>query len=158
MPDKKGQKMPDNLRRNIIDISVHAVSGLIFSAAIYIMSGRPSYAAAFFAGAVLIDLDHLIDHFLYFRNRFRLSEFLSAAHINSGKIYLFLHAWELAIALLLAGEVFGKPFLMIFAAGLSLHLIIDNVQRKNPFAYLISYRIMKKFNANIILPEITGPR
>lgn len=141
------------IRRNIIDISAHILSALVFCTLIYLATGRLSYVAAFFTGAVLIDLDHLIDAFLFFGARFDLKDIFDSSHLNSGKVYLFLHAWELVIVLVFIGLSFDLMILTIFACGLALHLTIDSVQRKNKIFYFISYRLMKRFDVRALLPE-----
>jgi len=142
------------LRRNIIDISAHVLSASVFCAIIYSASGKLSYAAAFLMGAVFIDLDHLIDSFLFSKTKFNLKDFFSASHINSGKVYLILHSWELIFVLFLVSYTLNSAQLFIFACGLTLHLTIDIVQRKNKLAYFIFYRLMKKFDVKVILPEV----
>lgn len=36
---------------------------------------------------------------------------------------------------------------------ISLHLAIDNLQRKNPLSCFFTYRVLKRFDADIIVPE-----
>jgi hypothetical protein len=143
-----------NLRRNIIDISIHLLSALAFGAMIYWASGRVNYALIFVAGAVFIDLDHLIDHYLHFKNKFTFKDFFSASFTASGKAYVFLHSWELIFLLFVISGVISSLQLFIFTCGLTVHLIIDLVQRRNKLFYFIIYRVIKKFNADILLPEI----
>ncbi len=145
------------LRRNIIDISVHVLSAFVFCAIIYSASGKLSYAVAFLMGAVFIDLDHLIDNFLCFKTIFALKELFNASHLSSGKVYLILHSWELIFVLFLISRALNSAQLFIFTCGLTVHLTIDIAQRKNKLAYFIFYRLMKKFDAKVIIPEMLEP-
>jgi hypothetical protein len=52
--------------------------------------------------------------------------------------------------IVLAVKLYG---LWIILLGMCIHLAIDNLQRRNLFAYFLVYRAYKKFDAKILLPE-----
>lgn len=137
-----------------IDIITHFVLTMTISAWIYLQTKIPVSAGIFILGGIFIDLDHLIDYFLFTKNKFILSDFLNIRYVKSGKVYLFLHSWELIFGILALVAIFNSHGLYILFLGMSLHLLIDNVQRKNPLAYFLIYRFIQKFNATIILPEL----
>lgn len=140
-------------RKIVIDLSLHLLSTLLFAALIYRINNSLLYAGIVVLGGVFIDLDHLLDYFFFFKNEFVLSKFLKGLYLKSGKIYLLLHSWELNFIILMLALSFKSSGLFIFFLSLSVHLAIDNVQRKNPCAYFLIYRFFKNFDVNIILPE-----
>ncbi|MDP1853245.1 MAG: hypothetical protein Q8L26_03445 [Candidatus Omnitrophota bacterium] len=143
-------------RRTAIDLSIHFISTGLFAAIIYKISANFIYVGIFMVGGILIDLDHFIDHFIHFKNRFRLSDFLGSTYLKSGKVYLFLHSWELNLVILLAALVIKSYGLFILFLSLSIHLCIDNIQRRNRLTYFLIYRYYKEFDRDILLPELKG--
>lgn len=141
-------------RRTAIDLSAHFISTGLFAVIIYKISASFIYAGIFILGGILIDLDHFIDHFIHFKNRFTLNDFFNSTYLKSGKVYLFLHSWELNLCILLAALVTKSYALFMFFLSLSIHLSIDNIQRKNRLAYFLIYRCYKKFDRDILLPEL----
>ncbi len=83
-------------------------------------------------------------------------DFFNCTYLKSRKAYLFLHSWELIFIVLILAVYFKSQVLWLSFLSLSLHLAIDNVQRKNLFAYFLLYRIYNKFDAVIIFPEHEG--
>jgi len=111
-------------------------------------------------GGVLIDLDHFIDYFLVFGKNFRLDYFNNGYQfLKSGNLYIFFHAWEYAIILmLLVFTIKSKALKSVFlglALGLLLHIGTDVVvDRIPPKTYLIINRIDKNFKLKeLISPE-----
>lgn len=144
------------MRKIYIDIAVHLIFSIIFSAVIFIKTNTAIYACIFILGGVFIDLDHFVDHFIFFKNRFKLSDFLDSEYLKSRKAYLFLHSWEIIlIVLIFAVKIKSFGLLLVFFSA-SLHLAIDNIQRKNLLAYFLFYRAYNKFNAAVIFPEFKG--
>ncbi len=141
------------LRTVIIDLFLHIVSAAIFAVLIYIATGDLVYVALVVFAAVPIDADRLLDYFLYCGSKFCFKDFLSCRYLNSGKIYLFLHSWEIDFVVLAWALLVQSPALWILFSGLSVHLAIDNLQRMNPLFYFITYRLYNKFDSNFLLPE-----
>lgn len=140
-------------RRNLIDISVHVLLALIFAFIIYLISGIFRHSVIFFLGGVLIDLDHLIDYYIFFKNKFKIKYFINSVFLKSGKAYLLLHSWEINFLLFIFGMAVRSMELMVLSLSLSVHLIIDNLQRENALAYFLIYRTLKKFDIYVIFPE-----
>lgn len=146
---------PNAHTRNILDICAHCIVTLLLSAAILISTHDMRYVIFIIAGGILVDLDHLIDYHACYGRRFYLPEFLNTRYlVKSGKVYLVLHSWELNFLVLCAAIVTNSPGLLLFFASFTLHLIIDNVQRHNPWFYLLSYRWAKGFDTFVLLPEL----
>ena len=84
----------------IIDLIMHLVSAVLIGALIYLKTYNLVYLMIFIMGAVFVDLDHLIDYFIYYKNKFRLYDFMRCLYLRSGKVYVFLHSWEMVIIIL----------------------------------------------------------
>jgi hypothetical protein len=80
---------------------------------------------------------------------------MSTTFLKAGKVYIFLHSWELNFILFLLGLVFSKE-LLILSAGLTIHLVIDSITKKKVVPYFLIYRSMKKFDAKLIHPELNS--
>lgn len=143
---------------NIIDISIHLAVGLAGCALIFFKSGSALYALLFFAGGVLIDLDHLVDHFICFGVKFRPIDFFSSASILSGKAYVPLHSWELVAIVTIVGLLAGSPGLIALSAGAVCHLTADSVMRKKPMVYFLLYRIKHGFNISAWSGQDESPK
>jgi hypothetical protein len=134
-----------------IDITIHLISTCIAGLAIYLFTASLFYLEIFILGGVLVDLDHLLDYFCYSRGSFSLADFINVRHLKAGKVYLFLHSWELDLLLLLAAPLVKSSVMFLLGLGLTLHLLIDQAQRKNKLFYFLFYRFSKDFNAFSLL-------
>jgi hypothetical protein len=139
--------------RIIIDLTFHVVATLLFSVWIFIETKNPTYIGIFILGGIFIDLDHFIDYYKYYKNGFNLKDFFDCNYLASGKVYLLLHSWELSIILFSVSAIIGSHGLFLFALSMSIHLLIDNLQRRNPLFYFIFYRFAKQFQMDLLLPE-----
>ena len=114
--------------------------------------------SALFVG-VLIDVDHLIDYFLYFGARINLSNFFNVKSYMeaSGKIYVFFHAWEWVIFLWFGGRWLGKKKRIkglewVLSLAYLVHLVWDCCSCScHPRSYLITYRALNGFS--FVKPE-----
>jgi len=145
--------MPDRKSRITRDILTHLCLAAAFAFFIYQNSASINYVFLFVAGSILIDLDHLIDYFIFYKDKFCLQDFFIGRFLKSGKVYLFFHSWEITIFLLILSFAFNLRGLSVFSFGLAVHLLIDNFQRKNRFFCLLVYRGIKNFDAKVLLPE-----
>ena len=109
----------------------------------------------FFSG-VLIDVDHLIEHVIHFGlKNLKLKEFyqtcakLTKREEEGGvkKLYLFLHAGEIAILLWVGFVLFRNIYLLSLALGYTGHLILDAANNAlKPWAYFLTLRIKNGFD------------
>lgn len=136
-----------------LDLSIHCFIAMVLGAAVYLISGNLFYTVLVFIGGVFIDIDHFIDYFLYFKKLFNLKEFFGCRHLKSGRVYLILHSWEIIFIILIISSIINNAPLLIIALSMSAHVITDTFWRKNKLFYFLSYRIAKKFNAKVLLPE-----
>lgn len=147
--------MPSKRYPNILDIIAHILIVVFLSPIIYLKFHQISYVIFFAAGSILIDLDHLVDYFLYYKSKFNLQDFLNSSYLKSGRVYIFLHSWEIIFGLFILGTISKRLELLILVLGATIHLFIDNLQRKNIFSYFLIYRIIKKFQVKVLLPEFS---
>jgi len=142
-------------RKALLDIAAHILCTVFVASLLYMNIKNPVYAGVFLLGGFFLDLDHLIDYFSYFKSGFSLNNFLGSAYLESGKVYVFMHSWEIDCLMLMASIATGSAGLLVFFLSVTLHLAIDNIQRKNPLFYFLIYRIRKGFDVNILLPEFS---
>ena len=100
-----------------------------------------------------MDLDHVIDYFIYFKFWFNLNDFFNCRYLESGKTYLIFHSWEIVFLVLVLAVKTGSTAVYVFFLSQVVHLLIDNMQRDNLLVYFLSYKIARKFNSDILLPE-----
>ncbi len=137
------------------DLTAHFTATLLIAALFLIYSKDPKVILYCFLGGVLVDLDHLIDYFLYFGFNFNLKYFFEGRFLLSRRIYLFLHGWELVLVLVLLSFLNKSLGLWTFTVSLGVHIFIDNIQRDNKLFYLFSYRLYHKFNAEKLCPNLS---
>jgi hypothetical protein len=91
-----------------------------------------------------MDVDHVYDYYQWYVKR------------KPNKIYVFFHAWEYSIAGLILAALFYHPLLMASALAHLAHIITDQVHnRPYRFGYSITYRALKRFEADSISPNHT---
>jgi len=105
-----------------------------------------------FFSAVLIDLDHVVDYFIFNGfSRFNLFEFLSCKfYEESGRAFVIFHGWEYLIILLFVGVVTKKSkiksVIFAFALGMFVHLTFDTIVNGLPdYFYFVSSRALQGF-------------
>ena len=142
------------LRSQLEDIRLHILVSLLSMGIIYGVFRSLKLATLYFAAGIFIDLDHLIDYFLYFGLKFRLKYFFGSLYLRSGKVYIFLHSWELLIPLWIWG-LYAKQEILALAImlGFVVHLLLDQRHRTIPLAYFLSFRILNNFRLEKIAPE-----
>ncbi|MDP2923411.1 MAG: hypothetical protein Q8O30_06810 [Candidatus Omnitrophota bacterium] len=143
------------LQKTILDIFIHSLTTTAIALTIYLKSNNLAFAAIFIVGGIFIDLDHFIDYFLFFK-KFDMKKFLDSAYLYSEKVYLPLHSWELTLVILFLGYILQSKALLMLAFSLSIHLLIDTMQREKLLFYFITYRFIKKFNVKTLLPEFSN--
>jgi hypothetical protein len=141
-------------RRVIMDLCAHSLLTGFLSVVIYQGTRNASYVAFFILGGILIDLDHFIDYFIFYKRNFRFSDFFGCAYLVSGKVYVLFHSWELAVFIFMMSIIVPLPLLFFLSLGLTVHLVIDNLQRQNRLFCFLIYRCVKRFDAHILLPEL----
>lgn len=142
------------LRAVVLDITSHFIVAALLSLVIYFKYINLTYISFFIAGAILIDLDHFIDHFLYYGLRFNLKDFFTRRFLSSGRVYIILHSWELCIIAAILGFIFESVYLLLFSLGISVHLLVDYFNSRSIFFHFLIYRIVKGFRIDELLPNV----
>lgn len=145
--------MDPRIRDQIIDISAHCMVTSAVALFIYLKTSNISYIFICLIGSFLVDTDHFIDYFIVFKRHFNIKKFFLGDYLESGKVYLCLHSWELILLIILAAVITKSPGLLILGISLALHLAVDNLQRRNKLFYFLSYRVYHRFDVRILLPE-----
>ena len=97
----------------------------------------------------LIDLDHLIDFILLNekKNYFNLNLFFNGSYFQkSQKIYIFLHSYEITLALIYFSNLYDKKIYYVALAHF-LHLFQDQIfNNVRFFSYFFIYRLSNNFD------------
>lgn len=129
------------------------ISGVLGSVIYIITKSVPSAIGALFAG-VLIDADHFIDYYLNHGFTVNIKKIYAAIDgLKLKRIYLFLHSYELVIALWMLGFFIPSSDLY-FAISLSftLHIFLDHIHNPvTPMGYFLFHRIRNKFDRKAFL-------
>lgn len=130
---------------------IHLAAGLIIGGLLYYKYRRRGLFFLALAVSIFIDLDHLIDYFLYADfSRFDLSEFLDmdfALKVN--KIYVLFHGWEFVFILLFLANIIKKyrPILLTIGLAVFGHLLVDQFTNEvGVFTYFFIYRLINNFS------------
>ncbi|MBD3380138.1 MAG: hypothetical protein GF408_06730 [Candidatus Omnitrophica bacterium] len=135
-----------------LDLGLHLFLAVVLGVIFFKLTGGWKWPVLVFAGGVLIDLDHLWDHFLYFGNKGTLRDFFGHKYLCSGKVYILFHSWEIVILVALSG--FFVPWAIPLSCGMAAHLLVDQFlsHSNEPFFYFFVYRAYRKFNLRELLP------
>jgi hypothetical protein len=111
-------------------------------------TGSPKAGALALGFGVLMDADHLYDFYQWYVKG------------RPNRVFVFFHAWEYSVAGLLTLAVwFFHPLLLAVVLAHLAHVTADHFHnRLTPFAYFITYRLLKKFDRAFIAPQhsVTG--
>ncbi|MFH0869776.1 MAG: hypothetical protein V1866_01840, partial [archaeon] len=77
---------------------IHLFVSAVLAAVVYLFTASIPAAVACFVGGFLIDLDHILEYWLYRRRISFTGEFFSLYPKKAGHLYLFLHSYELLLA------------------------------------------------------------
>lgn len=101
-----------------------------------------------FAASFLIDLDHLIDLYLFaghlkFWQIFGKVDFFA----ESQKVFVLAHSWELAGILGVWGWLRHRPMVLAIALALAGHLLVDQISYDpQPMSYFLIFRFLNNFS------------
>ncbi len=107
----------------------HFVTSSILAVVIFLITRSLSASLLVVLVGVFIDLDHLIDFWaMKPKNPFSVRDFLDCEKYNEQRKYIFIfaHAWEWVIALLVLGYLLAWPLLLTaLTLTITLHLLLD---------------------------------
>jgi|SRR3972149_1927410 len=113
---------------------------------------KPKYLLIGLLSTIFIDLDHFIDHFIYYGFSFNFLNFTSGTHFElSGKVFVFLHSWELLCLLLFIGYYLIRKknsyIIFVIAVGMMTHVLYDTAYYGFSLeAYSLIYRLIMGFD------------
>ncbi len=131
----------------------HFIASIIFATILFHFTKSPEAAFFFFISGFALDADHLVDFWLYRKKITIDREIFQHFHGRFGRIYLFLHSFEL-VALIITLSFLNLQNMILFAAlalGLIFHLALDFVSYDlHPLSYFLTYRIFRRFDIKCI--------
>jgi len=135
------------------DIAVHLIMTGILVWFFYKATGNWIWPALSVAGGILIDVDHFLDYFFHYGFKFRPRYFLCNTYLESGKIYIVFHSWE--IVFILFGLSYIVQWLYPLAVGMAVHILWDQLTfgQVEPLFYFLSYRWYHGFDLEKISPR-----
>ncbi|MFQ5952711.1 MAG: hypothetical protein ACE5JK_04825 [Candidatus Omnitrophota bacterium] len=150
--------MNKRYRDTAIDLTTHFVLTLALAWFFYRFTGRWDWSLLVVLGGVFIDLDHLIDYFLYFGWKFNLKDFFSHKYLASGRVYVIFHSWELVAIMWAFSFIFS--WAIPIASGMTLHLLIDFFfsHRSRPLFLFLFFRWYNRFKLDKVHPELNYRR
>jgi len=125
----------------------HILTSAVLSVVIFKVTGSFSAAAACFAAGTVIDIDHVLDYYFYSgRLSLSVSE-ISGFYPHFGKVFVFLHSYELLLAGAIAAYLLQAQVLFMGAAvGFMGHLLLDTAgYGMKAQSYFLVYRILNGF-------------
>lgn len=143
-------------------LAIHFTASILAGILVWWGYGEGYFLTAVLAGILggfLIDLDHIIDYYLAFGWKFKLSYFLKGYQfLKSDKIYIFFHGWEYVALLSIGIFLFTFPFwleiaILSISLGAFFHLVADAmINHGMTFqGYSLFYRARRRFEAEKIL-------
>ena len=94
----------------------------------------------------MIDIDHLIDYFIFYGFTFNFSDFLRGSQFVTDKALIILHGWEYVILILyLSKNRRLKWVAFSIILGYIPHLILDTLNVGDVKLYILSYRLLMYF-------------
>ena len=128
----------------------HTAIALGVGTAVWAASGEPLAVPTAIAAGVLIDADHLIDFYLWFKKR------------DARRLYLILHTWELsAVGGLVWLAFWSHPLLLAAILAHVGHLVGDFVANrpKSILTYSLLFRAVLRFDRDRLIeppPTLSG--
>lgn len=128
----------------------HGLFALPFAIFLYRKSRSVNHVLILFTVAYLLDLDHLVDYFIYYGNNFDIRLFWQNDYFEFTPYrFVILHGWEwLMIVGYLAyrkGKKVWNSFYTPIAFALFTHLLLDSINVGSFLFYFFFYRALNGF-------------
>lgn len=140
--------------------SVHAVASLTLAGVLWGITRQWDLALAALISGTLVDLDHCYEYFLAPARKRSLRDFFAFfTDYQQPRVYVWLHAWELLLLLLLVGALgWGGRVTWGCTFGLGLHLVLDQLGNGvHATSYWLWQRWVLGFRTEAIYPSIVLP-
>jgi len=132
----------------------HLIVSLILFIILFLITGNP-WSAVVLVSGVLIDLDHLLDFWLFlgFKRWYKIS---GEYYKEIGKALLVAHSLEIIFILALFYFLTRWSVLAMFIIGYCVHILMDMVHNyrrgMNPLNFWFVYRASQGFDLKRIAP------
>jgi len=130
------------------DELMHGFINILFAGIFYYKCRNIKMSALVLFVTYIIDIDHLVDYFLFYGVNFSFSTFISLDYFGiTQRAVVPFHAWEWVVLLVMYSTQTKKYKLLLraIATGMFAHLIWDSITVGTPIFYIILYRISQSF-------------
>ena len=125
-------------------------------------TGHASLGWACAAISLLVDLDHVADYLRYYGwQHVSWRDFVNGSYMReSGRVYIFGHAWEWVVVLLIGARLpmpaRQRAAAFALAIGLAGHLAVDTIDHREYIGKnILMYRLAHGFAASAIITPAT---
>ena len=134
--------------------AAHVATSAVAACAIGLCMQSTGAAIACLVSGILIDLDHLLDYYLFKGFTLSYRKFSEAIYKSTlPRFILIFHSYELIVflwVLVLFGAGVGPVGLGV-VIGMTLHILLDQIFNKHqPYAYFFIYRALRGFKTEAI--------
>ena len=119
----------------------------------YYIFGSWQISVTVFLSGIFIDLDHILDYFLYEKKiKLDIKDFFYKCEaLILNKVYLLLHSYELIIILAILAYFTNDYIVLGLLIGFGTHIMLDLAANKVHFlGYSFIFRLINKFNSKKI--------
>ena len=116
----------------------------------YYIFGSWQISVTVFLSGIFIDLDHILDYFLYEKKiKLDIKDFFYKCEaLILNKVYLLLHSYELIIILAILAYFTNNYIVLGLLIGFGTHIMLDLAANKVHFlGYSFIFRLINKFNS-----------
>jgi hypothetical protein len=132
--------------------SKHVAISVVAATAVYAYFHSTAGALATFFTGVFLDIDHFFDYFYTEGFNFNPKKFLLSTYcLDTPKVFLFFHSYELIVPVILYGYFSGNTLpAWALGTGLVTHILADQFWNPvTPRAYFLACRLYHNFSADI---------
>lgn len=115
-----------------MNTKAHIVSSTALATGIYATTSSLTMAASALLSGIFIDIDHVIDFFLFSGERFSFKGFTSWCYEGRwNKLILMFHSYELFVLYSLLVYKYPTPLFVGILCGVGLHLTLDQLGNRH---------------------------
>lgn len=115
-----------------MNTKAHTIVSTVLATGIYAATSSLTMASATLFTGIFMDIDHVIDFFLFSGERFSINGFRSWCYEGRwNKLILMFHSYELFILCSFLAYKYPNPVLLGILCGMGLHLILDQIGNRH---------------------------
>lgn len=115
-----------------MNTKAHTAASVALATGIYATTSSVPTATAALLTGIFMDIDHVIDFFLFSRERFSIMGFTSWCYEGRwNKLTLMFHSYELFILCSFLAYKYPNPAILGAFCGMGLHLILDQIGNRH---------------------------